>query len=536
MSTQNSSTQNPSTQTPSTRIAAATRTAAAQLASHQTSRSTRWRRGALPVLAAGVLTFATLTVGGPATAADAACGKLVDPAYSRVSPTLQTTVLTTNPAEATAAADRYGFTVDQGTPFRVSKSIRSGLVPVQRLWSAARSDFAWAATAQQAEALVAAGYVRQHVEFQAVSPTVADGCAAAVKVLTKGTKHRYTADPAAVSALTAQGWADQGVAFYAGSSAAPAPDPAPPAPERPGQPGQSIVPDTASAFSIAVIPDTQREVGSEADGRLSERTAWLAQNRSALDLQYVLHTGDMVNWDDPTHAMFRRASDAMATLDKAGIAWTGSIGNHDTAAVCPGGSACPGQPAAVTVRDTRTWNQYFPLSRFSGVQGAFEAGKSDNTWSTFSAGGKSWLVLNLELWPRAEVVSWADSVVAAHPGHNVIISTHAFLEVGGEISQSNGGYGATSPQYLYDNLIAKRPNVKLVFSGHVGGYSSRLQTTPSGNKVAMIMGTWHSDTTNPVRQVQIDPSKGQIVSHSWAPKTSETWEGANFTMTGLSFV
>lgn len=526
--------------------------------SSRTSPTTRRGRRALPVLVAGVLALATLAVAGPAAATDAACGKLVDPVYSRVSPGLDTTLLTVNPAEAIGAVDRFGFTLDEGTPFRVSKAIRTGLVPVQRWWSAGRGDFAWAATAQQAQALAAAGYQRQHVEFQAVPPTSPGGCAAAVRVLTKGTKHRYTAEPAGVSALLSQGWSDKGVAFYAGTGAIAAPGPGQPGPGQPkpgqpgagqpgsgqpgsgqpgaGQPGEgSLVPDTTSAFSIAVIPDTQREVGSDADTRLGDRTAWLAQNRTALDLRYVLHTGDMVNWDDPTHAMYRRASAAMSTLDKAGIAWSGAIGNHDTAAVCPGGSACPGSPAAVTVRDTRTWNQYFPLSRF-GVRGAFEAGRSDNTWSTFSAGGKNWLVLNLELWPRPAVVSWADSVVVANPSHNVIINTHAFLEASGEISQHNGGYGATSPQYLYDELIAKRPNVKLVFSGHVGTYASRLQTTPSGNKVAMILGTWHSDTTNPVRQIQIDPSKGRIVAHSWAPKTSQTWQDANFTMTDLSFV
>ena len=107
----------------------------------------------------------------------------------------------------------------------------------------------------------------------------------------------------------------------------------------------------------------------------------------------------------------------------------------------------------MTVRDTSAYNKYFPVSRFSDLEGTFEAGKIDNAYRSFSAGGVDWLVLNLELWPRKEVVTWAKSVVASHPDENVMVLTHAYLEANGSISQSNGGYGATSPQYLYDNLI-----------------------------------------------------------------------------------
>lgn len=78
-----------------------------------------------------------------------------------------------------------------------------------------------------------------------------------------------------------------------------------------------------------------------------------------------------------------------------------------------------------------------------------------------------WLVLTLELWPRVEAVQWARGVVAAHPRHNVIINTHAYLTADGSIAQ-NSDYGVSSPQYLYDNLVKVYPNIKMVFSGHVG--------------------------------------------------------------------
>ena len=108
--------------------------------------------------------------------------------------------------------------------------------------------------------------------------------------------------------------------------------------------------------------------------------------------------------------------------------------------------------------------------------GAYEPGKVDNIFSTFSAGGHRWLVLTLELWARPEVVSWARTVVEEHPQHNVIIQTHSYLNGDGSIAGDNGGYGSTSPRYLWDNLVSQYPNVKMVFSGHVGVAATRTDT------------------------------------------------------------
>ena len=69
----------------------------------------------------------------------------------------------------------------------------------------------------------------------------------------------------------------------------------------------------------------------------------------------------------------------------------------------------------IEVRDTRTFNAYFNASRYTKVRGAFEAGKVDNIYATYEAGGVKWLVLVLELWPRQGAIDWAKTVVAANP-------------------------------------------------------------------------------------------------------------------------
>jgi len=299
-------------------------------------------------------------------------------------------------------------------------------------------------------------------------------------------------------------------------------------------PQPAVVPASPApgTFTIAIFPDTQNEVFG-ADQRFANRTRWLADNRSALNLAFVLHTGDMMNWDTADHAQYVVARSAMSKLDAAGIPWIPAIGNHDTAAVCPGGSACPNQSAHDNLRRTATFNQYFPLSRFPWVDGVFEAGKIDNTWTTFTAGNEDWLVLNLELWPRPAVISWGRSVISAHPNHNVVIVTHSYLDGGGGIEQGNGGYGDTSPQYMYDNLVAPYSNVKLIFSGHVGTAGNRVDVRPDGSKVVSVLGTFHSDVTNPTQIMTVDTAAGTVSTKFYAPWDGATWPQYGKSVTGM---
>ena len=303
-------------------------------------------------------------------------------------------------------------------------------------------------------------------------------------------------------------------------------------------------PSTSAAFSFAVLPDTQQETTLASNPKFANRTQWLVDQRANLNLKYVLHTGDVVNWGWLVPSQYGVATRAVKKLSDAGIPYALTIGNHDTAAVGwngksgssgYGGSAYANNPECKTrlsvaecrtkllVRETQAFNKNFPLASIKNVGGAYEAGKVDNIWTTFEASGTKWLVLTLELWPRAGVVAWADGVAASHPSHNVIVQTHSYLDSSGAISQTAGGYGATSGQYLYDNLIGKHANIKMVFSGHSGNARNRVDTGAHGNRILSYLQTFHSNNTNPVRIVTVDPASGLVKTSIVAPYTHETW-------------
>ncbi|GIJ11436.1 metallophosphoesterase [Micromonospora andamanensis] len=287
------------------------------------------------------------------------------------------------------------------------------------------------------------------------------------------------------------------------------------------------------SFTFAVVPDTQEEVLTAGDTRLRQRVDWLVAHRAGLDLRFVTHSGDVVNYDTSDHVQYERARTALRPLETAGIPYTLAVGNHDTQAAGPDGELR--SPAGRLLRDTTVFNRYFTAGRFGAVRGQFEAGKVDNAYATYTAGGVRWLVLSLELWPRRAAVAWAQSVVAAHPRHNVVIVTHHYLENDATIGQVSS-YGSTSPQYVFDNLVARYPNIRFVFSGHTGTAASRVDTGVHGNRIYSFLQTFHSRRTNPVRLVEIDTAANSLRTWIYAPHTDEEFPAHERTYAGIGLV
>jgi hypothetical protein len=291
----------------------------------------------------------------------------------------------------------------------------------------------------------------------------------------------------------------------------------------------------AERFTIAVIPDTQYEITAD-DGRFAQRLEWLVGEREALNLKMVLHSGDLADWDTPDHKHFVRASEGMGILDKAKIPYAIAVGNHDTAAVKEGGSAAPGNVNR-NLRNTTTYNAFFPAARFLNLRGVMEEGRMENAWHEFSAGGLQWLVINLELWPREQAVAWARDVAEKHPRHNVILLTHSYLTGKGELDERNGGYGDNSPAYIFKHLVEPAGNVRLVFSGHTGNDAYLASEIHGGRKVHQFLQCYHAKKNNPVRLLTIDSDAGEIETWVYAPLTGEKLtDGSSRTIRGVEWV
>ena len=97
---------------------------------------------------------------------------------------------------------------------------------------------------------------------------------------------------------------------------------------------------------------------------------------------------------------------------------------------------------------------------------------STNTVHEFSAGNLDYLVLVLDFGAGDDVLEWASDVVEAHPYHNVIVSTHGYLDRNGFLirpssSGSNVNHGGYNEGVdLWGKFVSQHENIVLVLCGH----------------------------------------------------------------------
>ncbi|MCY1059031.1 metallophosphoesterase [Nannocystis sp. SCPEA4] len=228
-------------------------------------------------------------------------------------------------------------------------------------------------------------------------------------------------------------------------------------------------PFTPGSTVFAVLPDTQYYALGY-PGLLEMQAWWIAQKAEELGIAHVFHLGDITHKN--TDLEWERASAAMSLLDGV-VPYALVPGNHDY-----------GPSGAATTRDTglNTWFSFADTAAVASFGGAFEAGKLDNTYHVFEAGGRPWIALMLEWAPRDEVVAWADAVMTEHPDHLGILVTHAYLNnndlrydhTDDIHPQNHNPHGYTTPGSLNDGeelwqKLVRRHRFVMTLNGHVLG-------------------------------------------------------------------
>ena len=175
---------------------------------------------------------------------------------------------------------------------------------------------------------------------------------------------------------------------------------------------------TPTPSTIVLIPDTQNYTYSNRTAFLNQQMDWIVSSKDQLNTKFVAHLGDLVSEYDST-SQWPIISDAMKRIDDAGIPNSVIPGNHDF---------------DNTTRAFAQYNTYFPVSRYSQAawnsasvkyagylgQNQFGTDAADrqnmDSYTLLSAGGRDFLILNLEFEAPTYALNWADKVLAAHPG------------------------------------------------------------------------------------------------------------------------
>lgn len=202
------------------------------------------------------------------------------------------------------------------------------------------------------------------------------------------------------------------------------------------------------AYSFAVIGDTQI-LALNYPEKYTALYDWVLGNVESKKIKFVLGLGDIT--DKSTLAEWELAKTNIHRMDGV-VPYSLVRGNHDTEA---------------------SMNKYFPLKDYQDTLGGYYGKNIFNSYQELIVGEVKYLIFTLDYGAQDPVLAWADEIIAAHPDHNVIITTHAYffrdgttLDAGDVVPPSNSGSQYNNGDHMWDKLIKKHENIVLVLSGH----------------------------------------------------------------------
>ncbi|UUZ92741.1 metallophosphoesterase [Paenibacillus sp. P25] len=249
-------------------------------------------------------------------------------------------------------------------------------------------------------------------------------------------------------------------------------------------------------FAFAWMSDTQYYSESWPD-TYKTMTKWIADHQQEKKIQYVVHTGDIVdNYDQP--AQWDAADAAMKILDDAKVPYGVVAGNHD-----------------VNHNEAR-YNEYwkhFGRDRFAS--NPWYGGDLNNNrdhYDLISAKGNDFMILYLGWSITDETIQWANDVLKRYPDRNAIIATHEYI--------APGGFYAGQGEDLWKKLVAKNQNVFLVLCGHIHGVAYNVKHGEDGHAIIEMLMDYQSGPQGGqgyMRLLQFDMKNNQMYVNTYSP-------------------
>ncbi|WNS81253.1 lamin tail domain-containing protein [Domibacillus sp. DTU_2020_1001157_1_SI_ALB_TIR_016] len=195
-------------------------------------------------------------------------------------------------------------------------------------------------------------------------------------------------------------------------------------------------------YSFVWMSDTQYY--SESYPHIFDRmTKWVAEQKEALNLKYVFHTGDLVDEANQPY-QWERADTYMKTLDNAKVPYGVLAGNHDV---------------GHKTGDYNEYSKYFGEARFAGKDYYGESYKDNRGhYDLISSNGNDFIMLYMGWGVNEEDIAWMNKVLAEHPDRKAIVSFHEYLLVSGNRSPIG--------DKVFEEVVKPNKNVVAVLSGH----------------------------------------------------------------------
>lgn len=281
------------------------------------------------------------------------------------------------------------------------------------------------------------------------------------------------------------------------------PSPAPtntPTPEPTATPEPTPTPVPApTPFTIVWMTDTQNLSREFPEVFLSMRD-WILSHRESENIQFVIHTGDVVGGLGPV--MAKNAADALVPVLEV-IPGMIVSGNHD-----------------ITKTD-KHWNfSQQPYAKMVHKDGQIlEENNGANVYAaytTFHAAGTDFLVFGIGY--NVICTDWMNKIIAEHPNHVVITAVHKGL-------RDHGTY-TTETRPIFVKVMPLWPQFRLILCGHEHGtmmltdWFDDDHDNTSERSVTTMMFNYQDDWKNGLgymRLLRFDPADHSIEVLTYSP-------------------
>lgn len=200
--------------------------------------------------------------------------------------------------------------------------------------------------------------------------------------------------------------------------------------------------DDVPPYTIAWISDTQHYCRLN-NGVFEKMTRYLSDNRDALNLKYIIHTGDLVHNRDEEDQwkIAEKCMDTIQDIPNGVVA-----GNHDVG-------------STLEEQDYKYFCSHFGEAKYSGKEW-YGGTLNDNKdhYDLLSIGNTDFIFIYLGFHVTKEDFDWANRILDENWYRTAVLCTHDYFST--ELTLTEYG------QQIYDNVVKVSPNIRMVLCGH----------------------------------------------------------------------
>ncbi|MDD3586748.1 MAG: metallophosphoesterase [Thermoguttaceae bacterium] len=235
-------------------------------------------------------------------------------------------------------------------------------------------------------------------------------------------------------------------------------------------------------WTLVVFPDPQQYTSQQNFPILEMMMNWLVDNKANLNIQQIVCMGDMVN-QNRNSKQWNYSSRAFAMLDGV-YPYALCTGNHDY-----------GGPKATADSRETSFNLFYPSDRNPAWKGVLVTmGKNtfgqetleNAVYETALPNGKLFVVISIPFAPTDESLAWAKNIADQKKYDSALVAviTHDYMlpdarknaldETKSYKLQKEGG---ASGQEIWDKLLFRSKNIRMLFCGHHAGNDNHQDCT-----------------------------------------------------------